>query len=118
MFYLSQEFCSVVPGPIRGHLANDKIVHNICKPWCMSLGDVHKLFIRERLSNGHNIFSEVYSQPGQMVCYHILRTLFIPNLNVKFLQQQDPPDETRFSIFLGQEILQSSMIRVDQYFRP
>jgi hypothetical protein len=86
---------------MRGHLAGEKVVHNICEPWCMSLGDVHQLFIRERLNNEHSIFSEVYSQPGQMACYHILGTHLIPNLNVKFLQQQDPPDERRFSIFLG-----------------
>jgi hypothetical protein len=73
----------ILSPPMQRYLASDKIVHYISKPWCLSVSNVYHLLIKEVLKDGGGIFSEIHSQPRQMISHHIFGTLLIPNLYFK-----------------------------------
>ena len=102
---------------MQRHLASNKIVYYVNEPWCRIVSNVHQLLIREGLRNEGGVFCVIHIQSQQMIRHHIFGTLLIPNLFVELLKQQNPPDKTRFNIFLGKKILQCCMIRVNDDFR-
>jgi hypothetical protein len=102
---------------MQRHLAGDKIVPYVSEPWCGILSNVHQLLIREGLRNGDGVLGLIQSQPRQMISHHIFCPFLIPDFYVELLQQQNPSDQTGFSIFLGEKILQHRVIRKDNDFR-
>ena len=51
----------------------------------------------------------------EMIRNNILHTLFILDLQVELLEQENPSDKPSLGIFLGEQVLQSRMIREDDY---
>ena len=51
----------------------------------------------------------------EMIRNNILHTLFIPNLQVELLEQENPSDEPSLGIFLGEQVFQSRVICEDDY---
>jgi hypothetical protein len=116
-FHLGQEFGLILLPPMQRHLAGNKIVHYVSKPRCGIVSNVHQLLIRKALRNGCGILGEIHGQPRQMISHHIFCPLLIPDFYVELLKQQNPSDQTGFSIFLGEKILQCLVIRIDNDFR-
>ena len=81
-----QKFDLILSPPMQGHLAGDKIVHYVSKPWCRIVSNVHQLLIREGLINGSGVLGVIHSQSRQMIHHHIFGTLIILNLYVKLLK--------------------------------
>jgi hypothetical protein len=109
-FHLGQEFELILLPPMQWHLVGNKIVHYISKPRCGIVSNVHQLLIRKSLRDGCGVLSEIHGQPRQMISHHILCPLLIPNFYVELLKQQNPSDQTGFSIFFGKKILQRCVI--------
>jgi hypothetical protein len=102
---------------MQRHLVGNKIVHYVSKPRCGIVSNVHQLLIRKSLRNGCGVLSEIHGQSRQMIGHHIFCPLLIPDFYVELLKQQNPTDQTGFSIFLGEKILQRCVIRIDNDFR-
>jgi hypothetical protein len=117
VFHLGQKFELILLPPMQRHLAGNKIVHYVSKPRCRIVSNVHQLLIRKGLRNGSGILGEIHGQPRQTISHYIFGPLLIPNFYVKLLEQQNPSDQTGFSIFLGKKILQCRVTRVDNDFR-
>jgi hypothetical protein len=81
-----QKFDLILSPPMQSHLAGDKIVHYVSKPWCKIVSNVHQLLIIKGFRNRSGVLGDIHSQPRQMIRHHIFETLFIPNLYVKLLQ--------------------------------
>jgi hypothetical protein len=118
VFHLGQEFELIMLPPMQRHLAGNKIVHYISKPRCKIVSNVHQLLTRKGLRDGCGVLGEIHGQPRQMISHHILCPFLIPNFYVKLLKQQNPSNQTGFSIFLGEKILQCRVIRKDNDFDP
>jgi hypothetical protein len=116
-FHLGQKFKLILLPPMQRHLAGNKIVHYVSKSRCGIVSNVHQLLIRKGLRNGCGILGEIHGQPRQMISHHIFCPLLIPDFYVELLKQQNPSNQTGFSIFLGEKILQCRVIRVDTDFR-
>jgi hypothetical protein len=82
----SQEFDLILLPPMQRHLADDKIVHYVCKPWCGIMSNVHQLLIKKGLKNRGGVLGVIQGQPRQMIRHHIFVSLLIPNLYVKLLK--------------------------------
>jgi hypothetical protein len=65
------------------------------------MSNVHHLLIKKGLKNGNGVFGEIHNQHRQMIRHHIFGTFLIPNLYIELLQQQNPLDEMRFSVFIS-----------------
>jgi hypothetical protein len=100
-FHLGQKFELILLPPMQRHLAGNKIVHYVSKPRCGIVSNVHQLLIRKCLRNGSGVLGEIHGQPREMIRHHIFCPFLISNFYVELLKQQNPSDQTGFSIFLG-----------------
>jgi hypothetical protein len=116
-FHLGQEFELILSPPMQRHLVGKKIVHYVSKSRCGIVSNVHQLLIRKVLRDGCGVLDEFHGQSRQMISHHILCPFLIPDFYVELLKQQNPSDQTGFSIFLGEKILQHRVIRKDNDFR-
>ena len=80
------KFDLILLPPMQRHLASDKIVHYVYKPWCGIVSNVHQLLIWKGLRNRGGILGVIHGQPRQMIRHHIFETLLILNLYVKLLK--------------------------------
>jgi hypothetical protein len=116
-FHLGQKFELILFPSMQRYLADNKIVHYVSKLRCEIVSNVHQLLIRKGFRNGSGVLSEIHGQPRQMISHHIFCPLLILDFYVELLKQQNPSDQTGFSIFLGEKILQCRVIRIDNDFR-
>jgi hypothetical protein len=116
-FHLGQKFEIILLPLMQRHLAGNKIVHYVSKPRYRIISNVHQLLIKKGLRNGCGILGEIHGQPRQVISHHIFCPLVILDFYVELLKQQNPSDQTGFSIFLREKILQCRMIRIDNDFR-
>ena len=56
-------------------------------------------------------------EPGEVISDNILHPRFIFNLQIKLLQEQDPPDKVRLHIFLLKEVLENGVVGVHYHLR-
>ena len=59
-----------------------------------------------------------YCQSREMICNNILHPLFILDLQVEFLKEENPSNKPSLGIFLGEKVLQSRMVCEDDDVRP
>jgi hypothetical protein len=85
-FHHGQKFDLILSPPMQRHLAGDKIVHYVSKPWCKIVSNVHQLLIRKGLRNRGGILGVIHGRPRQMIYHYIFKTLLILNLYVKLLK--------------------------------
>ena len=60
----------------------------------------------------------MYLHPCVMICHAVICSFLIFYFQVKFLNEQNPTNESWLSILLAQEVLQCCMIRVYNHFSP
>ena len=48
-----------------------------------------------------------------MINHQVLTSLLILDLQIEFLKEENPSNQSRFGLFLGQQVLQCGMVRVD-----
>ena len=48
-----------------------------------------------------------------MISHRVLTSLLILDLQIEFLKEENPSNQLRFGLFLGQEVLKYGMVRVD-----
>ena len=53
-----------------------------------------------------------------MVCHGVFNAFLVADFQVELLQEKNPPDQSRFCIFLTQEVFDRGMICVDNDLRP
>jgi hypothetical protein len=116
-FHLGQKLDLILSPLMQRHLVGNKIVHYIRKLRCGIVSNLHQLLIRKGLRDGCGVLSELHGQSRQMIGHHILCSFLIPDFDVELLQQQNLSNQTGFSIFLGEKILQRRVIRKDNDFR-
>ena len=86
VFHHGQKFELILSTPMQRHLASDKIIHYVSKPWCGIVSNLHQLLIKEGLRNEGGVVGVIHSQSWQMIRHYILGTLLMPNLYVKLLK--------------------------------
>ena len=48
-----------------------------------------------------------YGYSGEVICHYILHPFLVFDLEIKFLEQENPPDKSCLSILFSQQVLQS-----------
>ena len=54
-----------------------------------------------------------YGYSRKMIRHNILHSFFISDLQVEFLEQEDPSNKPSLGILLGEKVLQSRMVYED-----
>ena len=51
-----------------------------------------------------------------MISHRVLTFLLVLDLQIEFLKEENPSNQSRFGLFLGQQVLQCGMVHVDNDF--
>ena len=51
-----------------------------------------------------------YGKSGEVICYYILYSFLFFDVEIEFLEQENPPDKYCFSILLSRKELQSRVV--------
>ena len=71
------------------------------------------MFIGEIISDSRTISRVTKFESREMVCHNVFDSFLVLDCDVKFLQQEDPPNQSRLGILFGKEILKGCMICED-----
>ena len=70
---------------MQRHLAGDKIVHYVSKPWHRIVSNVHQLLIWKGFRNRSGILGVIHCQSRQMICHYIFGPLLVLGFYVELL---------------------------------
>uniref|UniRef100_A0A2N9EZK7 Uncharacterized protein n=1 Tax=Fagus sylvatica TaxID=28930 RepID=A0A2N9EZK7_FAGSY len=100
---------------MRWDLPCNKKINNVSKP--RQIRNIKELLIQESVLDRHCLQGIFNYKSRQVVSYYIFYSLLIFNGKIKFLEQEDPPNQSSLCILLGKkpeiEIIEQTLEDVD-----
>ena len=113
-FHIMQELLFLVRVQAGWQVFTNQIIHNLCIPRSFAT-DLHELITWQTVIYFTFILINM-REPRQMISNKILCPFLILDLNIEFLQQEYPSDQSGLGILLIQQIFDCCMISVHNCF--